>query len=405
MKKIKWSFLVLVFSIVLSQVFAGQTMTPVKASTSDDDLGFDDDFEEDFEEGSDDDYEEDSDDTDDVDDDSEDDDSEDDDSEDGDSEDDDSEDGDSEDGDSENDNSEGGDSEEEEAETPEPTTTPEPTSAPKPTTTPEDTEETEEQKDSWLSSAVLNVIDTNFRENSEGNKGHIKAQLKQTKVGYGSVNKNESEQEKTEVAKSTIMNDQKGKTNSKQNETERDNVVLAKVGDKYIYYNDVDLIYQQFWAMREETEEFIYTRQKIFEDILDEFTIIANAEKYGVFIQENEYEELIEEYKDTEPDSYAEGVKIYGEEAFISSIKEQMIYELVCEAILEEERGKNKSNILEQFKVKHIKDAEELLLEDTELIKLYEEEINAFAIENWLKENRDNVTVDIYEENIKYLAG
>lgn len=352
-KKIKGPFLVLIFSIIISQTFAGQTMVQAKNLTTDDDLGFDDDFEEGFEEDSEDEFEEvDADDTGDVDDDFEDNDLE------------------------EEKTSEGS----EETETPEgseeievPEVTPVVTSG-----------EKEVQKDIWRALKALNVIGINIRKNTE----HIKTQFKST-----------------EVAKTTIVDNKVEETKREQNEIKQENIVLAKIGGKYIYYNDVEIIYQQFLGMMEETEEFIYTRQRIFEDIMDEFIIIANSKKYGVYIRENEYEELIKEYKDAEPDSYSEGVEIYGEESFISSIKEQMLYELVCDKILEEEWGENLSNILGQFKVEYIQDTEELVLEDAKFIELYEEELNAFAIESWLKKNRNSVTVEIYEENIKCLEG
>ena len=130
-------------------------------------------------------------------------------------------------------------------------------------------------------------------------------------------------------------------SNAKGYSQESSKKVVAKVNDYNIYQLDIDNIFNQL--------DGDVSKEKILEDIIDEYVVIGQAENYGIEVTENELQDLILQFQEEQNQTYQRGIEIYGKESFEESLKEQMIFEKVKTFVLKEELNVNERKI-EAFK-------------------------------------------------------
>lgn len=178
--------------------------------------------------------------------------------------------------------------------------------------------------------------------------------------------------------------------NSRQNE------VIATVNEQDILYKDVQNIYSQL-----DDEE---KPQMVLDGLIDEVVVITNADKIGVSVTEEEVDTLIESYKNTLPDIYNEGLKIYGKKDFHEGLEWQLIYDRVSNVVVGEALQKNEKELKEAF-YSEMKDQEDFSnsLSEEEFIEEYYLEFEEYIFYNWVVKKRKEADIKIYNtmEDIK----
>lgn len=163
--------------------------------------------------------------------------------------------------------------------------------------------------------------------------------------------------------------------------------IIATVNDYNIYQSDVDNIYNQL--------EGDVQKEKILQDIIDEYVVIEQAEKYEIEITEEEVQDLISQFQKEQNQVYQRGVEIYGKESFEDSLKEQMIYEKVKLTVLEKELNLNERRNIEAFKEFVLQSGDDTIrnMDPDEIISNRKEEMESYIFDQWVIQKRSEVEI------------
>lgn len=175
--------------------------------------------------------------------------------------------------------------------------------------------------------------------------------------------------------------------NYKEDNQDSGKQIIATVDDYNIYQSDVDDIYNQL--------EGDVQREKILQDIIDEYVVIVQAEKYGIEVTEEEVQDLISQFQKEQNQVYQRGVEIYGKESFEDSLKEQMIYEKVKLTVLEKELNLNERENIEAFKEFVLQSGDETIkdMSPEEIISNCKEEMENYIFDQWVIQRRSEVEI------------
>ncbi len=171
----------------------------------------------------------------------------------------------------------------------------------------------------------------------------------------------------------------------------KDNQIVASVNGEEILYKDVKNICQQFDG--EGTPEIVLN------SLIDELVVITNADKIGVSVTQEEINHLIKEYKETLPDIYKKGIKLYGKNDFYEGLKWQLLYDKVCDVVVEETLEKNEAETIEKFYIQ-IKMNEDVPvgLSQEDVLEDYYFELEEYIFDNWIEERRNIADIKVYTE-------
>lgn len=168
------------------------------------------------------------------------------------------------------------------------------------------------------------------------------------------------------------------------------NQIVATVNGQQITNNDVTNICKQL----DEYEDDYYS--KVLNDIIDEYVVVLNADKVNVKVTENEINSCIQEYKDSFPDIYEKGKKIYGEKEFYKGIELQIIYNKVYEIVVSEQIENNRERLVEQFYLTYNND-HDMEISREEFISEYETEFDEYIFNLWVDEVKKDMNIIIYK--------
>lgn len=177
------------------------------------------------------------------------------------------------------------------------------------------------------------------------------------------------------------------RSNYKEYTQDNSKEIIATVNDYNIYQSDVDNIYNQL--------EGDVQKEKILQDIIDEYVVIEQAEKYGIEITDDEVQDLISQFQKEQNQVYQRGVEIYGKESFEDSLKEQMIYEKVKSIVLEKELNLNENEKIEAFKQFMLQSGDETIkdMSPDEIINNRREEMENYIFDKWVIQKRSEVKI------------
>ncbi len=163
--------------------------------------------------------------------------------------------------------------------------------------------------------------------------------------------------------------------------------IIATVNDYNIYQSDVDNIYNQL--------EGDVQKEKILQDIIDEYVVIEQAEEYEIEVTEEEVQDLITQFQKEQNLVYQKGVEIYGKESFEDSLKEQMIYEKVKLTVLENELNLNERKNIEDFKEFVLQSGDDTIkdMSPEEIISNRKEEMENYIFDQWVIQKRSEVEI------------
>ena len=168
------------------------------------------------------------------------------------------------------------------------------------------------------------------------------------------------------------------------------NRIVATVNGQQITNNDVTKICKQL----DEYEDDYYS--KVLNDIIDEYVVVLNADKVNVKVTENEINSCIQEYKDSFPDIYEKGKKLYGEKEFYKGIELQIIYNKVYEIVVSEQIENNRERLVEQFCFTYNND-HDMEISREEFISEYETEFEEYIFNLWVDEVKKDMNIIIYK--------
>lgn len=163
--------------------------------------------------------------------------------------------------------------------------------------------------------------------------------------------------------------------------------VIATVNDYNIYQSDVDNIFNQLGGDVQ--------KEKILQDIIDEYVVIAQADSYEIEVTENEVQDLILQFQKEQNEVYQRGIEIYGKESFEDSLKEQMIFEKVRSIVLKEELNLNEREKIEAFKQFMLQAGDETIKDMSldEIVSSHREEMENYIFDEWIIQKRNEVKI------------
>lgn len=126
---------------------------------------------------------------------------------------------------------------------------------------------------------------------------------------------------------------------------------------------------------------------------------VSMAENLGIVISETDIASIIDEYKETYADVYAQSIEIYGEDTFENDFRDQQIYEQVYKKVTEEALSNNRDVEVSKFRnylVEHNILKEVSDLSDSILLVDYATELKNYIFNNWVKQQRNNVNIVYY---------
>lgn len=188
----------------------------------------------------------------------------------------------------------------------------------------------------------------------------------------------------------------KENSNLSNTDTEDNNAVnnkyLAKVNGDYLLKNEIDEVYQLY--------DSTVSYKKILEDSIFELIVLQQSKLYGIRVSDEEVNNILEQYQETQPGYYSQAIELYGKDRLKEKLRNKNLYnktkDYVCtniisnqDTITDGEYNKfldayNLNEYLSQF-------------EKSFVIKNQWDEIQEFLFRTWVNELKAESSITIFD--------
>lgn len=163
---------------------------------------------------------------------------------------------------------------------------------------------------------------------------------------------------------------------------------IVSVNGELILASEIDAVYQQY-------EGTDVTYEKIIDDSILEILVIQQAEKYNIFLTNNDIEEIMTGYRTEHPEYYSESIKLYGEEALKKKLKDGCLFDMVknhmiANVFVYDSEAIQKFRSQDGFKG-HLDN-----VSDDVIIATLQNELEDFVFQQWMEELKAEADIIYY---------